>query len=576
MKNIKKWFYSIDFFQRPITLLFKSQAKIPTSAGIILSFLLYAILLLFILRSDMVQKKNPIISDTFVANEIASVSLNKMNFGLAISLEDNFAYYTYIDPSMFTINVTFYYIGLTENDTYSFHLSLRNCSKSDIDPSINLYNYCQECLCIDEYYNLDLDLLDETLWQSNYTYISIQINLCTNDIKCKPMNEILDYLQGKYFSVTFLEYFFDMQEYDNPAKINFQNSKEILIDKNLTQYISISMMEVEILQDSSSLFDNGLISYGKYFQQDSSQLTSSFNFRVSEDEAHLLNLGPAPPLAQFNFWPSLNKRKIIRKYQKLSDVLSLVGGLTNCLQFVGALITNLTCYLKILRNISRKINNSFEEVEENTNRTSSKPVEIENVEREHKKIHINSSIPNSIEMLSRNHNDIKLEGPVYTFQQDSVILNSKYVPKDENGIKFPERPEKRIISKEITLRKSKRYKERIKLKFSLWDYLKYSFCKLMKFSLNNKNKLIQETENSYRQNFDIIEILKRLLDLEKLKVVFFNKRQRILFDSTEINMYPKTKKDVSEVFNYYQNENNLEFFSDLDQRLIKLYKKNLI
>ena len=529
----------------------------------------------------MILKQNPLISDTFVANSKANIGLDKMNFGLAISLEDSDQSYNYIDPSLYTIEVYFNYIGDKNDDYIANQIFLHNCSKNDFDANIGA-DYCSECLCPDDYSKMSLSVAENTMWYSDYSYISIKLKICSDNSFCQPRDEILNFLQGKYLSINFLEYFYDMENYENPAKFNLQNSKEVIIDKNLSQYISISLMEVEILQDSNPIFDNGVVHYKTYFQQDSSQYWSSLSFLVSEQESNVtFEAYMPPPLVQMNFWPSLNKRSIVRKYQKLADVLSTIGGLANFLQFVGTFITNLTCYVKILRNISKKINNSID-ISDKKNVISQINNPIEKIENEHSKLQVNVfSFSNSVEMLSRNQNDINLEKPICYFKNDkkidnSIILNIKNGKYDDNEQRFNERTEKKTITKEMTMKISQRSNQRIKLKFSVWEYIKYYFSKSFKKSLNEKNKLIKETENAYQLNFDIILILKRLLDLEKLKAILLNGRQRILFDLTEITVYPRTKEEIAEALSFYQDDSNLENFSYLDNRLIDFYYKNKI
>ena len=575
MKNCKKKLRSFDFFQSPITLLFQTKSKISTTTGLLLSFLLYSLLLFTFFRSNMILKQNPNISDTLGSDSNVNIEINKLNLGLAVSLQDQNQTYIYIDSSLFTIDVFFNTIGNNQNSSNT-SLILHNCSENDFDPSIRLNHYCEKCLCLENNSEINLHLNYESLWVNNYSYITININMCINKTMCRPKEEIIEFIHGKYFSLMFLDYYFNMQDYENPAKINVQNSIDINIDKSLSQKISISLMGVEILQDQNSLFDNGLTSFQTYFQQDYSQYSSTFSLFQEDEDLNLV---------QVNIWPSLNKRTITRKYQKLTEVLSNIGGLANSLQFVGALFATLACYVKILRNISKKINNSAEFIVDPLKFLKSskkfKPMKsninnsVENIENEHKKLHINVfTFSNSIEMLSRNHNDINVEASKI---DNSISVDLKNIKLDENEEHYMERSksERKTITKEQRMKISKRYNERVKLKFSVWEYIKYYFKKMFKISLSNENKLIEETEKAYKQNYDIILILKRLLDLEKLKGLFLNDRQKILFDLRETNFYPNTQDEISEAIAYYQDENNLENFSDLDNKLIEYYYKHM-
>ena len=110
MEFLKAFLSSLDFFRSHINLLFRSKPKISTTCGIFVSLLLYFALLFSFITSDMFFKRNPNISDQLVANHETRISLTKDTLGLVISVtEGNSDYITYIDPSLFYIDVYFYY-----------------------------------------------------------------------------------------------------------------------------------------------------------------------------------------------------------------------------------------------------------------------------------------------------------------------------------------------------------------------------------------------------------------------------------------------------------------------------------
>ena len=78
--------------------------------------------------------------------------------------------------------------------------------------------------------------------------------------------------------------------------------------------------------------------------------------------------------------------------------------------------------------------------------------------------------------------------------------------------------------------KSDRITEKNKLQLSSFEYLWYHLCKIMRFKKTYKQKIIYEAENTFKAELDIVNILTKLHDLEKLKMILLNEDQLILFN----------------------------------------------
>lgn len=67
-------------------------------------------------------------------------------------------------------------------------------------------------------------------------------------------------------------------------------------------------------------------------------------------------------------------------------------------------------------------------------------------------------------------------------------------------------------------------------KFSYWDYIIYVFKTIFFMEKSPKEKLIAEAEKTYRKDMDVTNIVKRLHDAEKLKILLLDEDQLLLFN----------------------------------------------
>ena len=66
--------------------------------------------------------------------------------------------------------------------------------------------------------------------------------------------------------------------------------------------------------------------------------------------------------------------------------------------------------------------------------------------------------------------------------------------------------------------------------FNLFDYLKMNIKFVFRMPLNEKEKLFLKGSKVYDNELDIVHILKKLQEFEKLKIILLNEEQRILFN----------------------------------------------
>ena len=103
-----------------------------------------------------------------------------------------------------------------------------------------------------------------------------------------------------------------------------------------------------------------------------------------------------------------------------------------------------------------------------------------------------------------------------------------------------------------------------------FDLFKYNILKLFRCKLNKKYQFIEKSERRFQNDFDFAVILKKLMDLGKLKMVILNEKQRRIFNSIQ-NFDDELLQDSSFLKDIKRKEKNDLDNSLIDQRLCKLY-----
>jgi len=128
------------------------------------------------------------------------------------------------------------------------------------------------------------------------------------------------------------------------------------------------------------------------------------------------------------------------------------------------------------------------------------------------------------------------------------------------------------------------------IQFNILNYVKYALKAIWRGKKNVKEKLFEKTEHAFMKEIDIIQILRCVQDVEKLKFLLLNPKQSALFDLidkkpmilNEVNNRRESffdRKIISEedAFHYYLQLEKQEGRSEVEKRLLILlnqhYKK---
>ena len=113
--------------------------------------------------------------------------------------------------------------------------------------------------------------------------------------------------------------------------------------------------------------------------------------------------------------------------------------------------------------------------------------------------------------------------PSFTSKLSTIF--SKFRIKNSNTVNQQHKEVQKIIELEDAMNCHK-----TELTFSIFEYFKYNLKIFFGCDLNFKEKLFKKTEKTFNKEVDLISILKRIHEIDKMKLLVLNQRQLTLFD----------------------------------------------
>ena len=300
-------------------------------------------------------------------------------------------------------------------------------------------------------------------------------------------------------------------------------------------------------------------------------------------------------VASLNLFSSSQILRVSRRYQKFQEAIADLGGLSSSLFFVGLLLVSLekefiifTIVMRKLYNIldeDRIVNNNTKNVTENKRESviedyspsnQSPPVKLKNFQTE-----------NSSERKTMYLGELKPK----SLKDDWFYLEHF---SQENMDHFNRFKRKNKMQSLIQINKSNPNRKRlgfleflkIKLGFSCVD-------------LTIKEKMFKEAYKLYPLEIDLIQIVKKLQEIDKLKTILLNPEQRILLnllakptlnvnqEKKLIEVLQKQKMKLSVLKDTDININKLQIYykkmqrertngNEVDKRLLELLDEKFI
>ena len=340
-----------------------------------------------------------------------------------------------------------------------------------------LNSYCPE---------KELSSIWGTSKSSQIQFIQIGIKKCENatlsPIICAPQDQIDAYFSARHFKKRMTLYAtsstLDPKDGDSPIEKFIEKTETYIPSPDFVREVEIEVIENILHSDTSYIA-------GDYKITKSPSISSG-----SKDQ---LYAGNSLDLVFINIKRGEDVMNYYRTYTKLGEVLSFLGGLGKAISFLVALIA--IPYNEFKYKLA--ISNEIYEFETHSGYKGSRRSERSF-----------SNLASANFSRERDRKAMNEEGTVNKYQVEKEKLEF-YHPFFRS-----------LLTKDM------------KLHMSFVDYLKdiffCSFCKNR--NIKEKANLYSQAERRLKQDIDIMTVLKKLQDVDKLKQLLLKKHQRELFN----------------------------------------------
>ncbi len=284
---------------------------------------------------------------------------------------------------------------------------------------------------------------------------------------------------------------------------------------------------------------------------------------------------------EFFFIADSSTQIMTRRYQKIQDLLAILGGISSTyILFSRILLSNYTKFLLVTNVLNHLF--IFEQPKKGLKTKKIKRIKSKNkfkqekIEINPKSIEESSSKTNPKEELKSSENkqnEIEYNGIKSQGEITSSYVNKKIQydlsPKLEKSLNSEKKPSTNL---------EKREKQQF---FSYFRYLLYQIKKVFHIRLKKKEQFIDTSLQKFYSEMEILRILKKLNEIDKLKTVIFDTPQKKIFDLLPqplIKLHDKKDQETQnqtkiEIFEFIKNKKNSSMFaSDIEHRLIDLMK----
>lgn len=445
----------------------------------------------------MVNKTNPqILNQDLKVEKRPSLYLSKENFTFSVGLADETNAFL-IDPQIFEFAITIYH---QDSENYEMRqFSLKLCEENDYQLHKELFHklklnktYClpDEVLKIDGYWDED---------QLNYFYVDLKkCENTTENSSCKSNEEIEKFLQTAYIDIYIDSPNIEFSNYYTP----FKHELSIFYQK-----LSINMYKIMEIYLKSSVFQTDQGWFFESLQFIKGFVVGNYLYDLGAYEKNTI----LQIFYSISVYSSEKKSTISRRYQKVQDILAQFGGVCNILLIIGFFLA--------------KVENHYSFIYETMNKLYDFQVKTqEKDEKIHKK-------PKSGNFLSKNQDKELVESSANSLNKTAKSLREK-LAFQLNFTRFFKKPE--VLKPQISkIERFHSFKQRKKsLFFGFCSYL-WLLLKKKKFRLNKREVLFMKAERKITEETDIVNIVQKLQDIEKLKKVLLTEEQLFFFELLE-------------------------------------------
>ena len=344
-----------DIYAKKANFFYKSQEKIGSYFGLFLTILyiffsitLFAYYLIVAIR----RKEMQVYDSSLYAQEMPIININKDYFNFAFGLENPNTLNKFVDESIYIPEVT--YIDRIKVDGQfqtitNKTLPLEKCKQEEFGDNYQhllIEGELNNSYCLKDFdYNITFA---GGFKYERMSYLRIKIfpckNTTENNNQCKPQEKLDEYMTSGYFSILLKDIGLNPSNFTDPTTPILQDlytTVDRRLYKNYILNFGLTQIQTDIGLFNEQTKDEKYIQFRKEFQ--------TFTFRDSNEYLS----GKDIILIQIRLDDNILIQK--RKYTKISEILSRIGGYMQLMYTVFLLLTiyinKIDAELKIVNSI---------------------------------------------------------------------------------------------------------------------------------------------------------------------------------------------------------------------------------
>lgn len=631
-----------DLYKRPLYLRINKQEMAATRFGIFLSMIVYGFLLYFFSQSDCFLKLTPkIIQDS--SSLLESPNITYINRSFAFSIKDIFGN-SYYNPNIFYFQVQNIMVKSDEKEIIadinnkSFHL----CKKTDAINKEDLV-IINNSFCLDQNYFSVAGGPSETVSQTFQIHVYLCKNSTENNNSCKSIEEMKAFFTMKNLNLIYTNTVFQPKNYETPVKTKL-NSILYKLDGNLNKMINIAFQKVSLTNDENYYFSfqNSFDSF--QFEKENAEIglftsldapfisllfTSSNNYysiirsyqslfeaiaAVGGLLSSLLLIGRIicdtdkliyVTTVLMNFLYIFQQNPLMENNEKniiaINEEISQINPILDQIKDIEAINKNKSELLKSPQNNKVKSKNSLKFPEQKNpnhsqiefsfpktlNDNTGKPM-INFTKIGRKVLNDDNSFSMNEDLHSdrSKHSHTKSDPIISEIPKAKIFEKSPSVDLKKRKTRIKNQKTKELRSLQSFIRGSE---SKFQLNFNFFDFFRLLFKKICRIKKNFREQLFLQAQDIFDKEVDLVSILQKLQDIEKLKYLLLNEKQKILFDSLQKPMIfiednekintnhkllsPKRtreKNNMEKAYQYYKELEKEKIRSDLDSKLYNM------
>lgn len=339
-----------NLFKSPIRLKIHCKDYFSSKSGEFLSMVIYAYLLYSLITSAAFTKETPNIMQKDVeANRAFWYNFTESNFFFAAAIFNPEVNTVPLDSSIATLNVTYdtYARGVNESSVF-VNSALVYCKDTYVakaNPDL-IYAYPYVFCLPNPRFQIG-GYFTEQITKSIDVHLVMCQNSTENNHSCQPQANIDAFFLNTRLGYLISDNRFSTDDYNDPIKPRMI-TEYYFLDTKIRKFASLFIQKVTISDDDALIFTNKNVKDS--WKQGTISKDLDFNSNVS--------------LVGISIYSSNIETVIERKYMKIQDALSSLGGIVNVLISVGLLLLRLSPFgginlflsnqLFSFRNISKK------------------------------------------------------------------------------------------------------------------------------------------------------------------------------------------------------------------------------